>query len=76
MEKENPNPLVYTPAECQKLLMCGKHTIYEAIRQNRIPNIHLGRKILIPRHTLMKWLEGGGTIKGDDNVSNNKGVNV
>ena len=65
MEKENPDPLVYTPAECQKLLMCGKHTIYEAIRQNILPHIHLGKKILIPRHSLILWLESGGTITGE-----------
>jgi len=52
--------LVLTPIETAKLLRIGRGTIYEAIRQDSIPHIHLGRKILIPRHALMKWLEQGG----------------
>jgi len=58
METNNNEPLVLTPRECSQLLKCSKHTIYEGIRQNKIPHIHLGRKILIPKAALMKMLEG------------------
>jgi len=58
MESNNNGPLVLTPMECAKLLRCGRGTVYEAIRQNSIPHIHLGRKILIPMAALMKMLEG------------------
>jgi len=59
MQNSNQNgALVLTPMECAKLLKCGRGTIYEAIRQNSIPHIHLGRKILIPKAALMKMLEG------------------
>ena len=56
--ESNNGSLVLTPMECAKLLRCGRGTIYEAIRQNSIPHIHLGRKILIPRAALLKMLEG------------------
>ena len=53
-------PLVLTPAETAKLLRIGRGTVYEQIRCGVIPSIKCGRKILIPRHALMKWLEQGG----------------
>ena len=62
---ENSNgALVLTPNEVRKLLKCSRGTIYEEIRKGTIPSIRLGRKILIPRHALMKWLEqeGGNTL--------------
>ncbi len=75
METDNQSDsLVYTPAECTKLLKCSRHTIYEAVHRNRIPHIHLGRKLLIPRASLHSWLESGGTINGENNASTNKGV--
>lgn len=50
-------PLVLTPKETAKLLRCGKSTIYEQIRCNRIGHLRLGRRILIPRSSLMTMLE-------------------
>jgi excisionase family DNA binding protein len=58
---ENSNgALVLTPNEVRKLLKCSRGTIYEAIRQDSIPHIHLGRKILIPKAALLKMLENAG----------------
>lgn len=56
----NNDSLILTPLECAKLLKCGRGTIYEAIRQDLIPHIHLGRKILIPKSSLMRMLENAG----------------
>lgn len=53
-------PLVLTPRETAKLLRCGKSTIYELIRCNKITHLRLGRRILIPRASLMTMLEGAG----------------
>jgi excisionase family DNA binding protein len=33
---------------------------YAALKKNQIPHIRLGRKILIPRQALLKWLESAG----------------
>ena len=66
MEMNNEdNSLVLTPMECAKLLKCGRGTIYEAIRQNSLPHIHFGKKILIPKAALLKMLEGA-TSDGAD----------
>lgn len=54
--------LVLTPTETAKLLRIGRGTVYEQIRLGVIPNIRLGRRILVPRAALMKMLE---TAKGD-----------
>jgi len=66
MEMNNEdNSLVLTPMECAKLLKCGRGTIYEAIRQNSLPHIHFGKKILITKAALRKMLEGA-TSDGAD----------
>lgn len=54
-------PLVLTPKETAKILRCGKSTIYEQIRCGRIVHLRLGRRILIPRASLLKMLE----LEGD-----------
>jgi excisionase family DNA binding protein len=43
----------------------GAHVIsraswYAALKRNEIPNIRLGRRILIPRSALVRWLESAG----------------
>lgn len=53
-------PLVLTPSEVAKILRCGKTTIYELIRCDKIKHLRLGRRILIPRASLMTMLEGAG----------------
>jgi len=50
-------PLVLTPRETAKILRCGKSTIYEQLRCNNIAHLRLGRRILIPRASLMTMLE-------------------
>lgn len=58
-------PLVLTPRETAKLLRCGKSTIYEQIRCGRIAHLRLGRRILIPRASLLSMLElEGGNNDG------------
>lgn len=58
-------PLVLTPRETAKILRCGKTTIYEHIRCNKIAHFRLGHKILIPRASLLKMLE----LEGENNDS-------
>lgn len=48
--------LVYTVDETAKLLNIGMNKAYELIQQNEIPNKRVGRRILIPKQALEKWL--------------------
>ena len=62
MQMNGIDSLVLTPTETAKLLRIGRGTVYEQIRLGVIPNIRMGRRILVPRAALMKMLE---TAKGD-----------
>lgn len=55
--------LVLTPIETAKLLRIGRGTVYEQIRLGIIPSIRMGRRILIPKASLMRMLEGA---KGEE----------
>ncbi len=62
---DNDNlPHVLTPRETAKVLRCGKSTIYEQLRQNKISHVRLGRRILIPRASILKFLELGSEDEG------------
>jgi len=50
-------PLVLTPMETAKFLRIGRGMVYEQIRRGRIAHLRLGRKILVPRASLLKMLE-------------------
>jgi excisionase family DNA binding protein len=63
MEKEDREPLVYSPNEARKLLKISRGLIYEAINTGRIPSIRIGRRILIPRSGLEKLLNEGSDLK-------------
>jgi excisionase family DNA binding protein len=52
MDKET-----YTIRETAKILNIGISKTYEIANQNIIPNIKIGRRIIIPRTGLTKWLE-------------------
>lgn len=58
------NKLTLTPEETAKQLGIGKNKVYELIKQNTIPNIRIGRKLLIPVENLEKWLHvsAGGVV--------------
>jgi len=54
--------LVLTPEEARQLLRCSRGVIYEGIRRGTIPSLRISpRKIIIPKHRFLAWLnEGGG----------------
>ena len=58
--------LVLTVGETAKLLRLSKTTVYEQIRQGAIPNIRMGKRILVPRAALMRKLGEG--VRQQDNV--------
>ena len=54
--KAPPPPLTLTPTEAAKQLHISRTKMYALLRQNVIPHVRLGRKILIPTQALTEWL--------------------
>ena len=53
--------LVLSPNDVRKLLQCSRSVVYSALAQGRIPCIRISpRKIIIPKHRFLKWLDEGG----------------
>jgi excisionase family DNA binding protein len=52
--------LVYTVNETAQILNIGMNKAYELIQQKQIPHVRVGRKILIPKQPLEKWLASAG----------------
>lgn len=48
--------LLLTVREAAKLLRISRNLAYELVAQGRLPSIYLGRRILIPRHGLERWI--------------------
>lgn len=42
----------------------SRGAFYAALKRHEIPNLRLGKRILIPRHALMTWLETAGGQPG------------
>lgn len=43
--------------EAARTLRISRNLTYELVRQGRLPSIRLGRRVMIPRHGLERWLE-------------------
>jgi excisionase family DNA binding protein len=41
----------------------GRTNTYAALRNGKIPSIRIGKKFVIPRSAIKKWLEGAGTAQ-------------
>ena len=50
MSSRNGEPLVLTVEEAGQILRLSRNSMYEAIRRGEVPNIRIGRRILIPAH--------------------------
>ena len=51
-QRNESSRLVYTVDEAAKMLGLSRNAAYEAVRRDEIPNIKIGRRILIPRSRL------------------------
>ncbi len=58
-------PQVLTVDETAKILRINRTTAYEMVRQKKIPSIKIGRRIIVPKDVLFKWLESCGDLKKD-----------
>jgi excisionase family DNA binding protein len=62
MDKQVPNATLSVD-EAHALI--GKENIsrggfYNALNRGEVPNVRLGKRILIPRHAFERWLESAG----------------
>ena len=66
-------PRCLTPAETASQLGICKAKVYQMLRENALPHVRVGRRILIPTYPLKDWLnmQAGLTCKqpkvGDNN---------
>lgn len=59
--------------EAARALGLGRETVYEMVRQNQIPNVKVGRRVIIPRPALEAWLAGAAE-RGEDGVAQLSGA--
>ncbi|MEN8614664.1 helix-turn-helix domain-containing protein [Dehalogenimonas sp. THU2] len=52
--------LCLTVPEAAEMLGISRNHAYELVRQNQLPSVKLGNRIVIPKIRLEKFLEGGG----------------
>jgi excisionase family DNA binding protein len=59
-------PDVLTVAEAAKFLRVGRNSVYEAVRRNELPSVRIGRRLLIPKAALTRFLnrDGGAGFHG------------
>ena len=51
-------PDVVTPQELQKMLHIGRNATYKILKERLIETIRIGKKYIIPKVTVIKYLEG------------------
>ena len=56
--------LTLTVEETAHLLGVSRGLAYEMVRSGRLPVIHLGRRLLVPKHGLQEILRGTGGVDG------------
>ena len=49
-------PLLLTPMELMPILNVGRNTVYELLRCKKIPSIHIGKQLRIPKQALIDYL--------------------
>lgn len=50
--------LVLTIPEVAAALSIGTNLAYQMAAEGRLPTVHLGRRVLVPRAALERWLDG------------------
>jgi excisionase family DNA binding protein len=64
---QNEAKLTYNVEEAAKLLGLSRGTAYALCKNNKIPTLHLGKRLLIPKIALERMLSGNG--KGGQDAS-------
>jgi len=60
------NRLVLTVEEAAQLLGISRSFAYEAVQRGEIPSMRIGRRILVPKAALVRFLETAGELGGED----------
>lgn len=50
-------PMLLTVAETARLLRISRNLAYDLIAQDKLPHVRLGRRILVPRARIARWIE-------------------
>ena len=61
MTEEGTVRLVFSVEEARKHLGLSRGLMYEAVRTGQVPSIRIGRRILIPRASLERLLQGASS---------------
>jgi excisionase family DNA binding protein len=54
---DNTEKLTYNVEDLIELLGVGRVTAYQLVKRKDFPKIHIGKRILIPKAGLMKWMQ-------------------
>lgn len=66
--------LVYTVEEAATLLGISRSFAYEAVQNGQIPSMRIGRRILVPKAALERFLADGSAVDGQANASHPPGI--
>ena len=50
-------PDVVTIRDIQDILHIGRNAVYDLLRENRIKSIRLGKKYIVPKRSVIRFLE-------------------
>lgn len=48
--------LVYTVKEMAEVMSIGLNKAYDMVNSNEVPNIKVGKRIVVPKEQLVKWM--------------------
>ena len=49
--------IMYNTRDIQNIFKCGKRQAYELIHTSGFPTIRIGKKLLVEKQALLKWLD-------------------
>jgi excisionase family DNA binding protein len=55
---QEPERRTLTIPEAARVLGIGRNSAYEAAQRGELPTVRLGRRVLVPRDALDRFLEG------------------
>jgi excisionase family DNA binding protein len=63
MDTMKTDPAALTPDQALAVLgkVISRASFYNAINRNEVPHLRLGKRILIPRATFLRWIESAGS---------------
>jgi excisionase family DNA binding protein len=53
--------VTYTAVEVEKILGLSRNSVYEGLHSGQIPCVKVGRRFLIPKAAVDRWLMSGST---------------